>query len=403
MTPAQGLSHGIGRKEARVHATLAAALLWAFALLSFVATPGSHSLMGRLKGGDFVHFYTIGWLARTRNTSALTDPAALHDAQVALVPSSVREKYLPAYPPQTALVFAPFSLLPYWLAYVCWISLTAIVYAYAVRYATRGVSSDRWLIIAAAAAFAPFWSLVLHGQSTVLPLLAFLLAAVALSRGHEGWAGAALGLLATKPQFALLLPLWLLAARRWRMIAGATLSVAAQLAVVAVLLGFEAWRDYAAVVRALPSAEAQLEPRPWLMHSLRSLAKLFPFSTAIWLVGAAVVAAFVVRVGRAAVPPSVQLAVFVVGAVLVSPHLTVYDATVLVVPLPIVGRWLAEVRPDVARRFWPAVYALAVCYFIPTAAVIGVQVSVVVLAWIFWQTTAAALATNRLPATGGSA
>jgi hypothetical protein len=84
-------------------------------------------------------------------------------------------------------------------------------------------------VLAAAAAFPPFWSLVLYGQITILILR------------HSGWlagartgrhylAGVAFGLLALKPQFGIPLAAIVVACGEWRMLAGAVTSVVAQAA-----------------------------------------------------------------------------------------------------------------------------------------------------------------------------
>ena len=73
-----------------------------------------------------------------------------------------------------------------------------------------------------------------------------------------------------------------------------------------------------------------------------------------------------------------------IAGVLVSPHLTIYDATVLVLLLIWLGGWIEQERHSrLAARYWPAVYWLVVTLFIPTALVIRLQVSVLVLAWLF--------------------
>jgi hypothetical protein len=74
--------------------------------------------------------------------------------------------------------------------------------------------------------------------------------------------------------------------------------------------------------------------------------------------------------------------------VLVSPHLTIYDATVLVLPLLWLGGWVeTEARPDLVAAFWPMVYWLFVAFFLPAALFIRVQISVLLLGWMFLTVT----------------
>jgi hypothetical protein len=68
------------------------------------------------------------------------------------------------------------------------------------------------------------------------------------------------------------------------------------------------------------------------------------------------------------------------AAVLVNPHLIVYDATVLALPLLWFGAYMQESAPtEDATRFWKTVYWLYAALFAPTAAAIGIQVSVVLM------------------------
>ena len=73
---------------------------------------------------------------------------------------------------------------------------------------------------------------------------ALLIGGLALWRRRPGWAGALFGLLAFKPQIGLLLPLAVIAERRWK-----TLAWAAGVAIGVVLLtipvfGLKAWRGF---------------------------------------------------------------------------------------------------------------------------------------------------------------
>jgi hypothetical protein len=251
-------------REARAHAAIVAVVLWALAAV-LLLRPGPRDLFGTLKGADFVHFYTLGHLALRRDAPTLYDAAAQYVEQVRLVPASVGDQFVPIYPPQTALLFAPFALLSYPWGACLWAALTAAVYAFAVRAASarwRQGRADRLLVIAAAAAFPPFWNLILHGQTTVVPLAAFALGGAALARQRPFLAGLALGLIAIKPQFGLVLAVLAVACGEWRLIAGGAVSVALQAAAAAIVFGAEAWFAYGGVLRRLSDLAPLLEPRP---------------------------------------------------------------------------------------------------------------------------------------------
>ena len=70
----------------------------------------------------------------------------------------------------------------------------------------------------------------------------------------------------------------------------------------------------------------------------------------------------------------------IIASVLVSPHLMVYDAAVLVLPLIWMSAAVREMRqPDEASWAWAAIYLLFATLLAPTAAVIAVQLSVLLL------------------------
>jgi hypothetical protein len=96
--------------EARGHVILCALLLWAWAIVFAVTGQGYRSIAGPLKGADFVHFYTLGNLALAGHTDQLYDAVAQYRLQTTLVPESKGDRFLPVYPPQAALRFAPFSM-----------------------------------------------------------------------------------------------------------------------------------------------------------------------------------------------------------------------------------------------------------------------------------------------------
>ena len=373
-------------RQARVHAIILAVIMWIFAIAVGTIGTGDRGFAGPLKGADFVQFYTLGHLAHDHQIDAMYDMRALHDAQAALVPASAADLYPAVYPPQVAALFAPVSGWSYQRALLVWTLLSIVGYVLIVWSAWRPVSdvlSDRPLVIAAAAAFPPFWSLVLHGQITVLVLAAFWLGWLALERGHRLVAGVAFGLLAIKPQFGIPLAMVVLIGREWPMLVGALASVVAQVAAASWVLGLEAFRLFVAATWSITLNNVDaLEAKPFLSHSLRTLTRLAPnwIGVPMWVALAAVVLWYTARVWRSDAPLRVRLGIVMLASVLVNPHLIIYDATVLVLPLLWFGAYMHEAeRCPVAAPFWITVYWLFASLFAPTAAAIGLQVSVVLM------------------------
>jgi len=373
--------------EARAHARIAAVGLWVTALVILVGGTTYRDPFDQLKWTDFVHFYTLGHIARDGPVSDLFDPQNQHQRQVTLVPASAPEHYLPVYPPQVALVFAPLSSLPYHIAAVVWALANLLVYAGAVWLAWRPVRSalaKYSLVGVAAAAFPPFWNLILHGQTTAAPLVAFTAAGVALLHGRKILAGLALGLLLIKPQFGLVLAIVVLTCAEWSILIGLALSAVIQVVAVAALLGPTVLLDYLQVLPRLAGVQNALEPSVAHLHSLAVVTRLLPgpAATGAWLLAGAAVCWMTVRVWRSPVPVPVRMGALVIGSTLVNPHLNVYDAAVVAAPLVSISGWL-EMQSgrisDLRHRWYPAIYALFVCLFFPTARAITIQLSPFVL------------------------
>src|SRR5882672_8052672 len=64
----------------------------------------NRSVFGPLKWADFIQFYTLGDIARTRSAPVLFDFEARQVRQTALVPESADDRFIPVYGPRAALI-----------------------------------------------------------------------------------------------------------------------------------------------------------------------------------------------------------------------------------------------------------------------------------------------------------
>ncbi len=218
-------------KRLRAHGIILALALWSVYIWN-MATPGLLDRSSNLKGTDFLHFYTLGSLALAHRGADLYNMQAQSELAAHRVPAAAGIRYLPLYPPQVSIFFAPFARLPYPWALLFWLSLSKLTYAVCCYAAWRVCPNLRnyWLtVFILAVAFPAFWHLVAWGQTSALALACFTLTFFAFRSKREFLAGLALGSLLFKPQLALAAALVFLITLRWRVIAGATLSAAAQL------------------------------------------------------------------------------------------------------------------------------------------------------------------------------
>ena len=113
-------------REARAHAVIVATVLWVIAGV-LLLTPGPRDALGRLKGRDFAFFYTLGHLARSGDGARLYDMDAERELRARLVSASASDGFASAYPPQTAMAFAPLAIFSYRTAMYVWMTATAVV------------------------------------------------------------------------------------------------------------------------------------------------------------------------------------------------------------------------------------------------------------------------------------
>jgi hypothetical protein len=158
-----------------------------------------------------------------------------------------------------------------------------------------------------------------------------------------------------------------------------------QLAAVVITMGTQAIIAYAATVASLPRIASVLEPDAWRMHSLKTLTNLMPppLASWLWLGLSAVVVVLTVRAWRSRAPTLAKFGLLVMASALINPHLFVYDAVVLVLPLLWIGGWIEREHRADAVWYGPAVYGLCALLLIPTAGVVLVQGSVIALTWLF--------------------
>jgi hypothetical protein len=103
-----------------------------------------------------------------------------------------------------------------------------------------------------------------------------------------------------------------------------------------------------------------------------------------WLLAVVTVLGVAVRYWRDdSTPLRLRFAVLILATLLVSPHLLIYDATVLVLPILFVWESVFTTADELRQaQFGAFTYGLFLSYFAPTAAFIGVQASVLLLIWL---------------------
>lgn len=215
-------------------------LLTAYAiviLVGLLTATGPMDALRRPLGTDFSQVWTAGVAVLAGHPEQPFDPALHAAAQRGLFAPDT-PFYGWHYPPYFLAVAALLALLPYIPALLVWQGTTFAVYLLVVR---RILPHPFTLL--AAAAFPAVLVNVGHGHNGFLTA-SLLGGGLLLLDRRPVLAGVLLGLLVYKPQFGLVLPLALLAGRRWTAIASAAGTVVLMTLATLAAFGVEPWRAF---------------------------------------------------------------------------------------------------------------------------------------------------------------
>jgi Glycosyltransferase family 87 len=341
----------LSERRLRAHGLLLALCLWSVSTWN-MAAPGLLDRAHNLKGTDFLHFYTLGSLARAHRGDDLYNVRAQSELITQRLPDAAGIHYLPLYPPQVSIFFKLFSSLSYPADLILWLALSALIYGlccYAVWLSCLKLRGHAFTVLLLALAFPPFWHLIAWGQTSALALGCFTLALPALRSERKFLAGLALGCLIFKPQLALAPVVIFLVTLNWRVIGGTLVSGAAQLLAAWLYYGFGPLRAWWRMLLNLPNLLPLLEPRIYQTHCLRTFwSMLVPWPSiafALFVVTALVTLVLAVSCWRSRLPLSLRYSSMLLTSVLIAPHLTVYDLVILAPAFLLLSDWILT-QPD---------------------------------------------------------
>jgi hypothetical protein len=178
----------------------------------------------KLRQSDFVRFWIAGRLFLSgTNPYSLPDVLRL-GADLHLSPNP--RGWMLFNPPIALTVLGPFALLPFTIAGVIWFGLqfaAVFLSSFWLWRIYRGPDRFRWLAVALPGTFLPIYAALVDCQMTPLVLLGIVAFLYFTGKRAFSFAGAALALLALKPQlcltFEFVLLLWCLRERKWKLLA----------------------------------------------------------------------------------------------------------------------------------------------------------------------------------------
>ena len=301
------------------------------ALVGLIATShGAIDHWGRPLGTDFSGFWVAGKAVLAGHPAQPYDNTLNAAAQAAAFGHT--DAFLPwPYPPYFLALAALLATMPYLPALVAWQGVTLWLYMRATLCVAAGL--PRGATIIAALAFPAVAINVLHGHNGLLSAALLAGGGLLLPR-RPVVAGVLLGLLAYKPQFALAIPVAMLAGRHWQAVAAASVTVLLTTVTTYAAFGPAPWLAFVAnlsftrhVVLELGGLES------YKLQSAFSAVRLVGGSVPL-AYGAQIAVSFVVLAGLAIVwrghtDHRLKLAGLIVASLLATPYAVDYDMTML--------------------------------------------------------------------------
>jgi hypothetical protein len=373
--------------------------LWGACAVDF-SMPGLIDRAGNLKFQDFLPLYVSAqFVAQGRVDALYNQQAAVAEMKSIIALSNPQRSMLSRLPnlygPQVALLFVPLARLSFAASARVWAALSLILFAvcvYAIWKTRPTLRPHPAMVALAALAFPPLFHFFVRGQNSALVLTCFTAAFLAFQSKRPWLAGIALGFLVFKPQFLVAIPLVLLLSGAWREFIGLLASAAAQLAFAWISFGSAVMRAYAYTLFHFPRWIETAEPgiAHMQMHSLRSFwALLIPWPQAalvLYILCSLVVIQWAASIWKSPATLALRFSALTLAAVLVNPHLFVYDLLVLAPAFLLLADWtIAHPHHPASTAIHPLLYFAFVLPLLgPLAQWTHLQLSVPVFVALLW-------------------
>jgi alpha-1,2-mannosyltransferase len=318
---------------------------WVFYIYAFRGDPGQ----------DWMVFYTAARAYIDGNLSLLSDGERLTEAlnqRFAGWLSFPLNLHPWVYPPTFLLLFLPFGFLPECASLIVFLLAGFVAVLTAVwLYSRRDHFQRVHIFLLLLCPAVPFN--VLTGQNAFYSS-ALLIGGFGLVDRSPAISGLVLGFLSFKPQLSIMVPVALLAGRRWRALLSTTITAAALALASWVVFGAGMWRSWFELTMGMSDGYA-----PWLAAGRLNGQSVFACAT---LLGAsstvanlaqgltvAITAVCVYWVFCQRTRAELQLAALLAATILAGPHVSASDAVLLALAASLFLSGIAAIDPGSVR------------------------------------------------------
>ncbi|MBV8738256.1 MAG: DUF2029 domain-containing protein [Alphaproteobacteria bacterium] len=285
---------------------------------------------------DFTYWWVGGTAALHGQAASLYDPAQLTALLKSLVGPHHANDLFPyqnwPYPPVFLLILVPLGLLPYLAAFLIWEAL-----------ALAACSLVVYWIVHQSAAFAlmlasPFGALDFRWAQTGFLRASLLGAALLVLGTRPVLAGVLIGCLVFKPQFGILIPLALIAGKRWRAFAAAAMTILFLVGLSIVAFGIAPWEAFARGLFAQANDILGQGKASWgTVQTIYGLIRAFGGGAALAWIGqgclTAAVAVLLWLIWRSSARYPLKAAFLSAASLVATPYAWSHDLTMLAIPI----------------------------------------------------------------------
>ncbi|MHB8068417.1 MAG: glycosyltransferase family 87 protein [Desulfobaccales bacterium] len=348
-------------------------------VLSAVKSPtGLTDFLDRPLGADFSQFWVASSLALAGDPGEVYDFPKFLAAQEAFF--QVKFPFPWVYPPTGLLLVLPLALLPYLASLGVWLAATITPYLAVLRRL-----APHPLVIPLALAYPGTFQNLFHGQNGFLTtaLIGWGLFLV----DHSPLAGGLLlGLASFKPHLMILIPLALIAGRRWQALGALLASVLVFGGISFLVLGGNVWlafwQNALLPMQLVEQGQMPVHKMITPLAAVLMAGGRLPLALAVQACVMAGVAWGVVWIWRRNTPLALRGSLLVTGILLFTPHAFPYDLALLALPLAWLG-WQGQ-----RQGFLPGEQGLLLLiwilpFLVLAAAAVGVQIAPLILLTLF--------------------